>query len=59
MGLDFATFILRYYRTVSYEAFSTDEVTQNKIKRAEVFRAWADIEDLAHGYEKLTDNFKE
>ena len=30
---------------------------QNRIKRAETYRAWADIEDLAHGYEKLSGNF--
>ena len=57
MGLDFATFLLRYYRNVSYQTFSADEGIQNRIKRAETYRAWADIEDLAHGYEKLTQNF--
>ena len=57
MGLDFATFLLRYYRNVSYSTFSADETIQNRIKRAETYRAWADIEDLAHGYEKLTQNF--
>ena len=57
LGLDFATFILRYYRTVSYDTFSTDEVIQNKIKRAEIYRAWADIEDLAHGFEAMSGNF--
>lgn len=57
MGLDFSTFLLRYYRNVSYSAFSADETIQNRIKRAETFRAWADIEDLAHGYDKLIGNF--
>ena len=57
MGLDFSTFLLRYYRNVSYSAFSADEAIQNRIKRAETFRAWADIEDLAHGYDKLIGNF--
>lgn len=57
MGLDFATFLLRYYRNVSYSTFSPDEAIQSRIKRAETYRAWADIEDLAHGYEKLSNNF--
>ena len=57
VGLDFCTFLLRYYRNVGYPTFSADENIQGKIKRAETYRAWADIEDLAHGYEKLSDNF--
>ena len=57
LGLDFATYLLRYYRNVNYSSFSADEIIQNRIKRAETYRAWADIEDLAHGYEKLSANF--
>lgn len=57
LGLDFATFLLRYYRNVGYGTFSADENIQSRIKRAETYRAWADIEDLAHGYEKLSGNF--
>jgi len=30
---------------------------QGKIRRAEVYRAWADIEDLANGYETINANF--
>jgi lipopolysaccharide export LptBFGC system permease protein LptF len=29
-----------------------------KIRRAEVYRAWADIEDLANGYETMNANFE-
>ena len=29
-----------------------------RIRRAEVFRAWADIEDLANGFETITANFE-
>ena len=28
----------------------------NKIRRAEIYRVWADIEDIANGYETLTAN---
>ena len=57
LGLDFATFLLRYHRVVTYQTLSADESIQNRIKRAETFRSWADIEDLAHGYDKLRGNF--
>ena len=57
LGLDFATFILRYHRNVNYEFFGDDQVVISRIKRAETFRAWADIEDLAHVYEKLSNSF--
>lgn len=29
-----------------------------KIRRAEVYRSWADIEDLANGYETMNANFE-
>lgn len=57
MGLDFATFLLRYHRNVTYSSFSVDMEVQEKIKRAETYRSWADVEDLAHGYDKLSTNF--
>jgi hypothetical protein len=56
--LDFASFLLRYNRELDYADFSEDLVVQAKIKRAEIFRAWADIEDLAHGFENLSSNFE-
>lgn len=55
-ALDFCTFLLRYHRNLFYEEFSDEPSVVSKIKRAETFRAWADIEDLALGYEKLTQN---
>ena len=30
----------------------------NKIRRAEIYRVWADIEDLANGYETINGNFE-
>ena len=54
LALDFSSFLLRYNRDLDYQDFSDDLNIQNKIKRAETFRSWADIEDLAHGFENLT-----
>ena len=48
LALDFSSFLLRYNRDLDYTDFSDDEQVHMKIKRAEVFRSWADIEDLAH-----------
>ena len=58
LALDFSSFMLRYNRDLDYQDFSDDLNIQNKIKRAETFRSWADIEDLAHGFENLTTNFE-
>jgi len=33
--------------------------TLHKIKRAETFRSWADIEDLANGFESISTNFEQ
>ena len=59
LGLDFSAFILRYHRNVNYEYFTEDGSIISRIKRAETFRAWADIEDLAHVYEKLSASFSQ
>jgi hypothetical protein len=56
--LNFVSFILRYHKDIDYTDFSDDERVHNAIKRAESFRAWADIEDLANGYEGLTVNLE-
>jgi len=53
LALDFASFLLRYHRDLDYSDFSDDLGLQTKIRRAEAFRSWADIEDLANGYESL------
>jgi hypothetical protein len=58
LALDYASFLLRYNRELDYSDFSDDVATQDRIKRAEIFRAWADIEDLAHGFENLSSNFE-
>ena len=58
LALDFSSFLLRYNRDLDYADFSDDLNIQNKIKRAETFRSWADIEDLAHGFENLSSNFE-
>lgn len=49
---------MRYNRELDYNDFTDKIDVQNKIKRAEVFRSWADIEDLAHGFENLSTNFE-
>lgn len=43
---------------MEYTDFSDDLNVQSKIRRAETFRSWADIEDLAHGFESLSGNFE-
>lgn len=58
LALDFSSFLLRYNRDLDYSDFSDDVHIQNKIKRAEIFRSWADIEDLAHGFENISTNFE-
>ena len=58
LALDFSSFLLRYNRELDYSDFSDDPSVQNKIRRAEIFRSWADIEDLAHGFETLNANFE-
>ncbi len=54
MGLDFASFLLRYHRDLDYQDFADDPIIVHKIKRAETYRSWADIEDLANGFESLS-----
>ena len=58
LSLDFSSFLLRYNRDLDYTDFSDDEQIHQKIKRAEVFRSWADIEDLAHSQEVFQQEFE-
>ena len=58
LALDFCAFLLRYHRDIDYTDFSEDQYASGKIRRAEVYRAWADIEDLANGYETINANFE-
>jgi hypothetical protein len=58
LALDFCAFLLRYHRDIDYVDFSEDQFVSGKIRRAEVYRAWADIEDLANGYETMNANFE-
>jgi len=57
LALDFASFLLRYHRLLDYTEFSDDQRVISRIKRAETYRSWADIEDLAIGYESLLNAF--
>jgi hypothetical protein len=57
LGLEFALFLLRYCKNIAYDDLSLESETQNKIKRAETFRVWQDIEDLAMSHEKILENF--
>ena len=58
LALDLASFLLRYHKDLDYIDFSEDERVLARIKRAECYRSWADIEDLANSYEQLTTNFE-
>ena len=58
MALDFCAFLLRYHKDIDYNDFSDDQFVVNKIRRAEIYRSWADIEDLANGYETINANFE-
>ena len=59
MALDFSSFLLRYHRDLDYGDFADDPLVGQKIKRAETYRAWADIEDLANGFESLQTNIEQ
>lgn len=59
MALDFSSFLLRYHRDLDYNDFADDPSVAQKIKRAETYRAWADIEDLANGFESLQTNIEQ
>ena len=43
---------------MNYEDFSDDEEVIKMIKRAEMYRNWADVEDIANGFETLQTNFE-
>lgn len=58
LALDFCSFLLRYHKDIDYNDFSEDQYVVQKIRRAEIYRSWADIEDLANGYETLNSNFE-
>jgi len=58
LALDFCSFLLRYHKDIDYGDFSEDQDVILKIRRAEIYRSWADIEDLANGYETLNSNFE-
>lgn len=58
LALDFCAFLLRYHKDIDYGDFSDDPFVINKIRRSEIYRVWADIEDLANGYETINGNFE-
>lgn len=53
LALDFSSFLLRYHWDLNYEDFSDDKQVLMMIRRAEMYRNWADVEDLANGFETL------
>ena len=59
LALDFASFLLRYHRLLYYEEFSDDQRVVSMIKRAETFRAWADIEDISLQQERMMNTFSQ
>jgi hypothetical protein len=50
---------LRYHRDLDYIDFAEDPSIINKIKRAETYRSWADIEDLANNFDNLSKNIED
>jgi hypothetical protein len=59
LALDFSSFLLRYNRELDYIDFSDDQAIIVKIKKAETYRTWADIEDLANSLATLQSQFGE
>ena len=53
LGQDFSSFLLRYNKDLDYSDFSDDEELIQRLRRAESYRQWADLEDLANSYETL------
>jgi len=47
-SLDFCAFLLRYNWEIDYSFFSEIPEIQENIRRAEMYRSWADIEDIAN-----------
>ena len=59
MALDFSSFLLRYNRELDYQDFADDQNIIAKIKKAETYRTWADIEDLANTLSALQGQMTE
>ncbi|CDW71591.1 UNKNOWN [Stylonychia lemnae] len=59
LALDFSAFLLRYNKDLQYSDFSDNKEVISRIKRAESFRSWTDIEDVASGFENLNTNFEQ
>jgi hypothetical protein len=59
LALDFSSFLLRYNRELDYQDFSDDATILQKIKKAETYRTWADIEDLANSLSTLQTQVSE
>jgi hypothetical protein len=57
LALNFTSFLLRYHKELDYADFSHEPEVIKKVQRAEMYRNWVDIEDLANGYETLQKNF--
>ena len=47
-ALDFCAFLLRYNWEIDYSFFSENPEIQESIWWAEMYRSWADIEDIAN-----------
>ena len=58
LALDFSSFLLRYHKVLEYADFTEDANVQDLIRRAESFRQWADIEDLAQSIDQITQVFE-
>ena len=51
--------LLRYNRDLQYSDFSDDELIVNKIRRAELYGTWKDIEDVSKIAESYHQEFEE
>ena len=59
LGLDFSCFLLRYNKELSHGDFIDDVHIQNKLRRAESFRMWVDLEDVAVSQESIQKTLRD
>jgi hypothetical protein len=51
--------LLRYNKDLQYIDFSDDETVVNKIRRAELYGTWKDIEDVTKAQDSFHNEFEE
>lgn len=53
LGQNVTSMLLRYNKELMYSDFSEDEAVVSRIRRAEMYGTWRDIEDVAKQQEEL------